>query len=356
MTAKTQSSDVPALASHGAQQLPSVTVDTYNAELRSEGGFIGDRASNRAFRSILQDFRERMGQQGDDPFGETPSEELSKKKIDKVLMEGDPEAAGIVQGVIEEFSQEFATVIRRLLRTKSWRRTSHIVVGGGLRQSRVGELAIGRTAVILKTQGHKIDLKPIHHHPDEAGLIGALHLAPSWIFHGHDNILAVDIGGSNIRAGVIETKIKESPDLSKAKVWAFDLWRHSEEKPTREEAVERIAGMLEGLLKKASGKKLKVAPFIGIGCPGVIQDDGSIKRGGQNLPGNWQAKKFNLIARLHELIPQIGEHQTAIVMHNDAVVQGLSEIPYMQEVEHWGVLTIGTGLGNARFTNRKPAN
>jgi len=42
-------------------------------------------------------------------------------------------------------------------------------------------------------------------------------------------------------------------------------------------------------------------------------------------------------------------------MHNDAVVQGLSEIPYMRDVEHWGVFTIGTGLGNARFTNRAAA-
>jgi hypothetical protein len=25
----------------------------------------------------------------------------------------------------------------------------------------------------------------------------------------------------------------------------------------------------------------------------------------------------------------------------------------MQDFERWGVLTIGTGLGNARFTNRK---
>jgi hypothetical protein len=25
----------------------------------------------------------------------------------------------------------------------------------------------------------------------------------------------------------------------------------------------------------------------------------------------------------------------------------------MQDVEHWGVLTIGTGLGNARFSNRR---
>jgi hypothetical protein len=40
-------------------------------------------------------------------------------------------------------------------------------------------------------------------------------------------------------------------------------------------------------------------------------------------------------------------------MHNDGVAQGLSEVPFMQDVEHWGVLTIGTGLGNARFTNRR---
>ena len=40
-------------------------------------------------------------------------------------------------------------------------------------------------------------------------------------------------------------------------------------------------------------------------------------------------------------------------MHNDGVAQGLSEVPFMQEVDRWGVLTIGTGLGNARFTNRR---
>ncbi len=40
------------------------------------------------------------------------------------------------------------------------------------------------------------------------------------------------------------------------------------------------------------------------------------------------------------------------MLHNDAVVQGLSEAPFMTDVTHWGALTIGTGLGNARFTNR----
>ena len=47
----------------------------------------------------------------------------------------------------------------------------------------------------------------------------------------------------------------------------------------------------------------------------------------------------------------IGSGPTLILMHNDAVVQGLSELPFMRDVSHWGVLTIGTGLGNASFTN-----
>jgi hypothetical protein len=40
-------------------------------------------------------------------------------------------------------------------------------------------------------------------------------------------------------------------------------------------------------------------------------------------------------------------------MHNDAVVQGLSEVPFMQDIQRWGILTIGTGLGNAHFSNRE---
>ncbi len=350
-----KTSDAPTLTGHGAMRLPSVDIDAYNAELRDGGGFIGDRASNRAFRAMLEDYRDRVRHNGEDPLGDTPTEEISKKKIDKVLIGGDPEAAGVVQGVIEEFAQEFAAVIRRFLRVKGWRGTQRIVVGGGLRESRVGELAIGRTAVILKAEGRDIEVKPIRHHPDEAGLLGTLHLGPSWIFQGHDSLAAVDIGGSNIRAGIVETRLKEAPDLSKAKVWAFELWRHADDKPKRDEAVERLADMLRELIKRAESKNLRVAPFVGIGCPGLIREDGSIKRGGQNLPGNWQSKNFNLPQRLRELIPSIDGHETTVVMHNDAVVQGLSEVPLMRDVEHWGVLTIGTGLGNARFTNRPPA-
>ena len=155
---------------------------------------------------------------------------------------------------------------------------------------------------------------------------------------------------------MVETSWKKVPDLSKASVWKSELWRHADDEPTREGAVKRLVKMLQGLIDLADTEGIKLAPFIGIACPGVIDADGSIEKGAQNLPGNWESSKFNLPASLVEAIPQIGDHDTAVLMHNDGVVQGLSEVPFMQDVERWGVLTIGTGLGNARFTNRKKEN
>ena len=92
---------------------------------------------------------------------------------------------------------------------------------------------------------------------------------------------------------------------------------------------------------------------MGIGCPGLIDEHGTIVKGGQNLPGNWEGENFNLAAALGKRLPRIGGHDTAVLMHNDGVAQGLSEVPFMQDVDRWGVLTIGTGLGNARFSNRR---
>ncbi len=340
-------------ANHGPTRLASVHIDTYNAELRDQDGFIGDRASGRASRAILDDWRENVrDNEKDDPLGTVPSDAIKKKKLDQVLADGDPEAAGIVLGTIEDFAQEFATVIRRFLRLKNWHGTQRIVVGGGLRASRVGELAIGRTVALLKAADHKIDLQPIRYHPDNAGLIGCMHLAPSWIFAGHNSILAVDIGGSNIRVGIVALNLGKAADLSQSEVVTSELWRYADDKPNREEAVDRLIQMLQGMIKRADKEGMKLAPFIGIGCPGLIRSDGSIEKGGQNLPGNWEHKKFNLPNLLREAIPTIGGHEPAVLMHNDAVVQGLSEVPFMRDVETWGVMTIGTGLGNARFTNR----
>jgi predicted NBD/HSP70 family sugar kinase len=344
------------IARHGAARLPSVEIDSFNIELKDDEGFLGDRASKGAFRKIFDHWRKPLRKSGKDPFGDEPSENISKKTLDAILVGDDTEASAVVHTAIEEFAQELAYVTRRFLKTKAWADTECIVVGGGFRDSRLGELAIARTEIILKDEKFDVDLVPIRHHPDDAGLIGALHLAPSSIFEAFDSILAVDIGGTNIRCGVVETGWKKAPDLSKASVWKSDLWRHADDEPTREGAVKRLVKMLKGLIEKAEIEGLRLAPFIGIACPGVINEDGSIEKGAQNLPGNWESSKFNLPASLVEAIPVIGDHDTAVLMHNDGVAQGLSEVPFMQDVEHWGVLTIGTGLGNARFTNRKKDN
>ena len=338
---------------HGASRLPAVEVESYNLELKDDEGFVGDRASKGAFRKFIDNWRKPLREIGEDPFGDEPSSKIAKKQLNSLLAGGDPEVAGVIQSAIESFAQELAIVLRRFLKLKGWKDASRVVIGGGFAGSRVGELAIGRASVLLKADNIKTEICIIRKDPDEAGLVGAAHLAPAWMFEAHDAILAVDIGGTNIRAGIVELHLRGATDLSKAKVWKFELWRHGDEKLNREEAVDGLIKMLQRLINRAKKEELRLAPFIGIGCPGRIDADGSIETGAQNLPGNWESSKFNLPASVFEAIPRIGDHETTILMHNDAVVQGLSEAPFMQDVETWAVFTIGTGLGNALFINRE---
>lgn len=347
---------------HGATDLPRVRVDTYNAELSDplDEGFLGDRASNRAFVAILEDWRERVrrGSGGKDPLegtaGEgTPTHDIDRHELDALLNAAneDPEAAGLVHSAIEDFAQEMAMVVRRFLRLPAWQGTERIAVGGGFLEARVGLMAIGRLGILLKASGEPLEIVPVSRHPDEAALCGAAHLAPPWIAEA-DAILAVDIGGTNMRAGIVTLGLSEASDLSQARVFAAERWRHADDEPSREEAVTQLAEMLHVLSERADQEGIRLAPFVGIGCPGVILKDGTIERGGQNLPGgNWEDLSFNLPVQLTEALFRTLGQRPQVVLHNDAVVQGLSETHNMHDVHQWGVLTVGTGLGNARFSN-----
>src|ERR1700756_1589183 len=156
---------------HGATRLPSVDVDSFNIELKDDDGFLGDRASKGAFRKIFDRWRKPLRKDDDDPFGDEPSDKISKKTLDAILVGDDVEASAVVHSAIEEFAQELAYVTRRFLKTKAWDKTERIVVGGGFRDSRLGEMAIARTDIILKSEGFKGDMLPIRFHPDEAALI-----------------------------------------------------------------------------------------------------------------------------------------------------------------------------------------
>src|SRR5262249_56054111 len=98
-------------------------------------------------------------------------------------------------------------------------------------------------------------------HPDEARLVGAVHLMPSWMIEGYGGILAVDIGGTNIRAGVVESNLAKAADASKARVWKSELWRHGDEKTKRDEAVDRLVEMLEDLTARADQAQLTLSPL-----------------------------------------------------------------------------------------------
>ena len=118
---------------HGAERLPwGVTVDAYNAVIRAGDGFLGDQASSRAFKAILDHWRAKLHDADEDPLGETPTDAISRRQLDRLLIEGDPEAAGLVHGVVEEFAQSLFEVTRRLLKEKAWKDTERIVVGGGM--------------------------------------------------------------------------------------------------------------------------------------------------------------------------------------------------------------------------------
>src|SRR5206468_3251202 len=143
------------------------------------------------------------------------------------------------------------------------------VIGGGLISSHIGELAMGRAAVLLSEKA-PLQFCSIGNHPDEAGLLGVIQLAPSWMLEGHEAVLAADIGGTNIRVGLVKFKLKRK-EITKSEVVKLSRWRYADEEPTRDQAVNRLAHMLKELLGTES-EKLKLAPFVGVACPGFIDE------------------------------------------------------------------------------------
>ena len=334
---------------HGARDLACLRLDSYNLELQEDGGFVGDRVRSKAFAAVLDTLRDQRRQTGADPLGEVSSRD--RPALDALLNENGSIAAELVKQAIEIYACAFADVVRRFLADEAWHGTERIAVGGGLRENRIGEEAIRRAEAWLNSSGQTVELRPIRSDPDEAALLGAVHLCPSELLNGCEGMLAVDIGGSNLRAGVVLLNRHQATDFSASKVLLREHWRHGAEPVGRDATVDRLNGMLKKLVQQAEEAGVRLAPFVGLGCPGEIRSDGAITGGAQNLPGNWEAADFNLPERVRAALPVIDSRETVVVLHNDAVVQGLSELPFMRDVSRWGILTIGTGLGNARFTN-----
>lgn len=340
---------------HGVCQTEQASIDAYSLEVEDSEGLVGDQASQTAFRQVLKDWQVALERVGSTPFGDDTADELSNDELDRMAREGNSEAAQAIALAIHEFSARLAYAVGRFMHHEQWTGVERIVVGGGFKESVIGRLAIRRTQHRLAQEGLQVELRRLHHEADDGGLVGWAHLHP----HGPPQraFLAVDIGGTHVRCGIV-APVGTAQGLSSgaqaldAQVVQREKWRHADTEGEHADLVEGIVAMLNRLEDHAKAHQIALLPFIGIGCPGVIRSDGSIERGAQNLPPDWQSASFHLPRRIAENVPTLGGAKTLVLMHNDAVVQGLSELPHTQDVRRWAVLTIGTGLGNASFTNK----
>jgi histone H3/H4 len=338
-------------------ELPSVLIDGYSLVIRDAKGFIGDAASQTAFRKLLRTWRKRQRKRYlRDPLRGHDDQHVSKQVLDEVLSAPVASAASdMLDAAIEDFAEDLAEVILQYRRHESWKKVQRVVIGGGFPGSAVGEHALLQAASVLHQADCPIEVGRLCHDVDDAGLLGWVHLTPPELIERHDAILAVDIGGTNVRCGIVETRRSKAADLSRARVVRRLKWRHADDKPARSDLLEGIAQMLHELAAHARRKKIDLAPFVGVACPGRVLRDGAISRGAHNMPGDWSGESFHLPGALEVLLPDIAGQRPQVLLHNDAVVQGLSELPFMQDVRHWAVLTIGTGLGNATYVNTPPA-
>ncbi|KRG43146.1 hypothetical protein ARC20_10185 [Stenotrophomonas panacihumi] len=334
---------------HGAEATAGLRVDSYNlALMRADGeGFVGDLASQTAFRELLDEARKHQ-RTGKDPFGKTPTFELGKREIDMALVGGDADAAHLVHIAVEGHAQRLVEVTRCFLAQPEWNDVEAIVLGGGFPKSHFGALSIRRADRLLRNARLKVRLCILDEDPDEAALLGWSSLLPEDA-RRHAAFLAVDIGGTNLRCGLVEHRLGKAAEGHKARVLEHMQWRHADDAPARGEAIARLAGMLNGLNAQARTLGVDLAPFIGIAVPGKIEPDGKISQGAQNLPGDWEMP-FDLSAALASHLDRIGRRMPQVLLHNDAVVQGLSQRHAMRKHKRWGIFTIGTGLGNASYS------
>ena len=70
---------LPSIAEHGAPACRRSRSTATTSRLKDDEGFIGDRASKGAFRDILENWRKPVRKDGDDPFGDEPSEESEQE-------------------------------------------------------------------------------------------------------------------------------------------------------------------------------------------------------------------------------------------------------------------------------------
>ncbi len=142
-------------------------------------------------------------------------------------------------------------------------------------------------------------------------------------------ILGIDIGGSGVKGGIVDTK---------KGILITERYRIPTPQPATPEAVAEVVGKI--------AKHFKWEGPIGAGFPGVIQQ--GIARTAANVDNSWIDKDLN------KLFSNATGCNTHVV--NDADAAGMAEVKFGAGNGKKGTLllvTVGTGLGTVIFSNGK---
>lgn len=144
--------------------------------------------------------------------------------------------------------------------------------------------------------------------------------------------LGVDLGGTNIKIGIVSERGKLVKSLS--------IKTETELGPKKV-----VANILSGIKQALSKNKFKIQG-IGIGCPGVVSIKKGIVENAPNLPG-WKNIKLGSIVKK--------EFGYDVHVENDANAAAIGELIFGagKKYSSFIMVTLGTGVGGGIVFNKK---
>lgn len=147
--------------------------------------------------------------------------------------------------------------------------------------------------------------------------------------------LGIDIGGTNLKFGVLNKKFELIEDFS------YKI-------PHLSNLTTIIRALIDSIIKISSNYKLS---SIGLGAPGIINDTGLIVVS-PNIPA---FNGFNLLEYLNENLPKKLGVKIPIKLENDANIAAIAEMTLGSGANYTNFvyITLGTGVGGAIILNRQ---
>jgi len=148
-------------------------------------------------------------------------------------------------------------------------------------------------------------------------------------------VLAADIGGTNIRAAVVDSEGVIADELNSR----IEL---GDRLITEDELIGRLSGFFGGIIETATGIQA-----VGIGFPGFFEGDSGLLTASPNLPN---LKNVRLASSLSDRL------NLPVRIQNDAVCAALGEHRFGAGKDSRNLLhiTLGTGIGGGLILGNTP--